>query len=98
MDSGGEWFEIMANPTAAVVFQRLYHACQTIPELWEVIEALNAVDASHTEDWDVEISFDDQNELLRSLTGFIVRLNLTVSCYPVGLVTTIFFDEDGNPV
>jgi len=35
---------------------------------------------------------------LRLNTGFVVALQPTCNCYPVGLALTYCFDADGNPV
>lgn len=65
-----------------------------------------ALVAAWLEDWktdnpdllDLELSQDDKNAMLRSLTGCVVGTDTDLNCYPLGLSTAIMFDVDGNPV
>jgi len=46
--------------------------------------------------WDLELSQDDLNALLKALTGCVVATGTQLNCYPTGLSTAILFDVDGN--
>lgn len=46
--------------------------------------------------WELELSQDDLNALLKELTCDIVGTGTNLSCYPTGLTTAILFDIDGN--
>jgi hypothetical protein len=48
--------------------------------------------------WELELSTEDHNALLKELTGNVVGTGTNLSCYPLGVVTAILFDVDGNPV
>jgi hypothetical protein len=48
--------------------------------------------------WDLELSQDDLNNLLKALTGCVVATGTSLNCYPLGLTTAILFDENGEPV
>lgn len=48
--------------------------------------------------WELELSQDDKNALLKELTGCVVGTGTNLSCYPLGIETAILFDLDGNPV
>ena len=47
--------------------------------------------------WELELSQDDLNALLKDLTGCVVATGTSLNCYPLGLTTAILFDADGNP-
>jgi hypothetical protein len=54
---------------------------------------------------DAEAVFDNvvytqgqRNELLKWATGFVVRLRVFVACYPLGYVTELLFDDNGDPL
>jgi len=48
--------------------------------------------------WDLELSVDDKNALLKALTGNVVGTGTDLACYPLGIETAILFDLDGNLV
>lgn len=48
--------------------------------------------------WELELSQEDLNALLKELTCCIVGTGTTLTCYPTGLITAILFDIDGNPI
>lgn len=48
--------------------------------------------------WELELSQDDLNALLKELTCNVVGTGTNLSCYPLGVVTAILFDIDGNPI
>lgn len=48
--------------------------------------------------WDLELSQEDINNLLKALTGCVVATGTDLSCYPLGEVTQILFDNSGNPI
>lgn len=48
--------------------------------------------------WELELSEDDHNALLKELTCNVVGTRTNLSCYPLGLVTAVLFDVDGNPL
>jgi len=48
--------------------------------------------------WDLELSEDDLNALLKELTCNVVGTGTNLSCYPLGITTAILFDIDGNPL
>lgn len=45
-----------------------------------------------------ELSEDDVNAILKALTGCVVATRTDLSCYPLGSVTQILFDANGDPV
>lgn len=44
-----------------------------------------------------ELSIEEKTVILKRCTKIIANLNLDLSCYPTGYVTTVLFDLDGNP-
>jgi len=48
--------------------------------------------------WDLELSQDDLNALLKELTCNVVGTGTDLSCYPLGATTAILFDIDGHPL
>lgn len=48
--------------------------------------------------WDLELSTEDHNALLKELTGNVVGTRTNLSCYPLGIGTAILFDLHGDPV
>lgn len=48
--------------------------------------------------WDLELSTEDLNNLLKALTGCVVSTGTDLSCYPLGAETQILFDASGDPV
>lgn len=48
--------------------------------------------------WDLELSQDDLNALLKELTCDVVGTHTDLSCYPLGVLTAILYDIDGNPL
>jgi len=48
--------------------------------------------------WDLELSQDDKNALLKALTGSVVATGTDMNCYPVGYDDTLCFDLSGNPI
>lgn len=48
--------------------------------------------------WDLELSIEDVNALLKALTGCVVATGTDLNCYPLGAATQILFDAAGNPV
>jgi hypothetical protein len=66
--------------------------------LWEVSSAIAGITAIHTDDWELELTEEEQTALLKALTGSVVVLNAPIACYPLGYVTTVLFDSDGNPL
>lgn len=48
--------------------------------------------------WDLELSEEDHNALLKELTCDVVGTRTNLSCYPLGITTAILFDIDGNPL
>lgn len=77
---------------------RLQDACDTCPVLWELSSAIAGITSIHTDDWEIELTEEEETALLKSLTGFVVTLQLAINCYPLGLATTICFDDEGNPL
>jgi len=67
---------------------------------------VGALVAAWLEDWktdneeylDLEFSQDDKNAMLRALTACVVGTGTNLSCYPLGLETSILFDINGDPV
>jgi hypothetical protein len=67
---------------------------------------VGALVAAWLEDWKsdnpdllgLEFSQDDRNAMLRALTGCVFGTRTDLNCYPLGLLTTQFFDINGNPV
>jgi hypothetical protein len=47
---------------------------------------------------DLDMSEDDINAILKALTGCVVATRTDLSCYPLGAVTQILFDANGDPV
>lgn len=47
--------------------------------------------------WDLPLSQEDLNALLKALTGCVVATQPDLNCYPLGLETTLCFDTSGNP-
>lgn len=48
--------------------------------------------------WDLELSQDDHNALLKELTGNVVGTRTDLACYPLGLTTALLYDVNGDPV
>lgn len=82
----------------ASVADKIQALSATLPALSELSTSIAYIIAAHTDDWTVELTPADRNALLKSLTGFVVTLNLNLACYPLGYTTAILFDEDGNPI
>lgn len=45
-----------------------------------------------------DLTLEEKTEVLKECTKIVANLQLNLSCYPLGLETTILFDQDGNPV
>ena len=70
----------------------------SVPEMAALSANIDATRAFVSPDWDGEIDLTDQTALLKALTGDVVRLNVNISCYPLGVSTFLIFDENGNPL
>ncbi len=88
----------MSRPLASDIAARIYDVSNQSDLLAELTAAIVEAIDTHLDDWEVEISQEDQSAILKALTGFVVSLNINLSCYPLGLTTAVLFDEDGNPV
>lgn len=88
----------MSRPLNSDIAARLNVIADLCPVLWEVSSAIAGITAIHTDDWEIEITEEEQTAILKAITGFAVLLNVQVNCFPLGLTTSILFDEDGNPL
>lgn len=88
----------MARPLASEIAERVQFIAAQCPELSWLSASIDAAIASNPDDWEVEITEPEQTALLKAFTGSVVRLNTDLACYPLGYLTEMLFDEDGNPV
>lgn len=84
--------------TPEIIANRLLELSVFTPGLSQLSAAiLDAID-THTDDWTIPLTAPQKTPVLKSMTGFLSILDVHLACYPVGYVTTILFDENGNPV
>ena len=70
----------------------------SVPTLAALSENIDATREFVSPAWDDEIDEGTQTAVLKALTGDVVRLNVDISCYPLGVSTFLLFDENGNPL
>lgn len=88
----------MARPTYDNIAEWMTLISEASPILTLITSSIEAERALNEEIWADEMTLDEWNATLKALTAFVVRLQINLACYPLGFVTTVLFDEDGNPV
>jgi len=88
----------MSRPLNSEIVARLQLIADSCPVIWEVSSAIAGITSIHTDDWEIEITEEEQTALLKAFTGSVVVLNVIISCYPLGVATFVLFDSDGNPL
>jgi hypothetical protein len=71
---------------------------ELVNELKAIYDALVELFESEEPPIAVELTLQDRKQILRDCTITVDRLNLDLSCFPLGFETTLLFDSDGNPV
>jgi len=69
-----------------------------IPDMSVITLNINATRAAFPEDLERDMTEDERRAVTKALTAFAVRLSPDVSCYPIGLITTLCFDENGDVI
>lgn len=88
----------MSRPLASDIAARIYDVSNQSDLLAELTAAIVEAIDTHVDDWEVEITQEDQSAILKALTGFVVSLGINLAAYPLGYTTAILFDENGDPV
>jgi len=65
---------------------------ETVEAIQAAMDALAVADEPRYDDMD----YDDKVAMLKLCTKIVRNLNLDLNCYPMGYLTTILFDLDGN--
>ena len=79
-------------------FNNVEELCNFTGDLTEFQSVVHDYRITHTSIGDLEFTEAMMNDLLRLLTTFVVSTQTDVSCYPVGYVTTLLFDINGDPI
>jgi hypothetical protein len=69
-------------------------AADIIAAIQDALDLLSIVDQPSYAD----MSLEDKTLVLRRCTKIVANLDLNLSCYPMGYVTTLLYDLDGNPI
>jgi hypothetical protein len=48
--------------------------------------------------WDLELSQEDKNAILKALTCMVAATETDLNCYPIGYNTTLLFDLNGDVI
>ena len=83
-------------PTQADIVQRLLAICAAVPDLSAFSECISETLELIPGAYDVPLEDTEQTAVLKAYTGSVVRLGSAMACYPLGYVTEVVFDEDGN--
>lgn len=72
--------------------------CDVSPDLAELASVIHEYRITHESIMELEFTVPMLNEMLNLLTGCVVATGTDLNCYPLGLLTSIFFDVNGEPV
>jgi hypothetical protein len=80
------------------ICENLKYQIQDVVGLELVVAAISSLELLNPA-WAVEtLNQDDRNNMLRKLTGCTVACLPDINCYPRGLVDTLLFDANGDPI
>jgi hypothetical protein len=72
--------------------------CTVSDDLSELAGVIHDYRITHETIMDLEFTQPMLNEMLNLLTGCVVGTNTDLNCYPLGLLTSVFYDVNGDPV
>jgi hypothetical protein len=79
-------------------FQNIQYQLDGVPEA-VLIQAFITAQMIANPSWALSpLNQGDRNDILKRLTGCTAATQTTLNCYPRGLVTTLCFDTEGNPI
>lgn len=88
---------------SAVVYSKLSDValnlewqCSVSPDLAELASVIHDYRITHFDLLNLDLTVENVNQVLKSLTGCVAGTNTDMNCYPLGYVTTTCFDLDGN--
>jgi len=88
----------VSRPLNSDIATRINELSHLFPVLDQLSDSIDAAIALHSDDWEIEITEEEQTAALKAITGLIVLLDVNLACYPTGATTAILFDENGDPV
>lgn len=79
--------------------QNVYNLMNDVIPIFPVVQAALAAEMLLNPAWAaIDLDEGELHATLRELTGMVSALQSDLNCYPLGLVTTICFDESGDPI
>lgn len=69
-------------------------AAEIIAAITDALDLLSIVEEPAYAD----MTLEQKTDVLKRCTKIVANLDLNLSCYPLGYVTTLLFDLDGNPI
>lgn len=76
----------------------LEYQCQASEDLAELATLIHNYRLTHGSLMALEFTQPMLNNLLHLLTGCVVGTGTDLNCYPLGLLTSVFFDVNGEAV
>lgn len=80
------------------IVENMEWQCDINAALSGLVPILQAFRVANAVALSLDMTQDENNAMLATLTGLTVATGTILNCYPRGAETALFFDIDGNPV